>query len=302
MGLKAITQFSAAAAAFASIYALSTDARADHLDACGGLFLEADAAARCELVTKESCEQQCEPVAVERVCAARLFESCESECSFTAEVECQAGCEQTCVDDCVTTEEPPNCMGLCMSDCQQDVTAKCGEETGHGECRSSGAQCCQENCDAQCDGSEQTECDPVCDTACSASCVGRANIDCQVECQSRSFVTCKDELVVECNEQCETTGAALFCDGHFLLTEEGDLQACADQLLDEFGVEIDVDVDVDIDGDDCDLDEDDEEKIEDALSCSVSDPDQGELAFGLLVLFGIGAWRIRRVRRELASA
>ena len=299
MPLHAIRQLSIATAAFATVFVAAAEARADHLDACGGLFLEVDAAGRCEVITKESCEQRCEPVAVERVCAARLYESCESECSFSAAVECQAGCKETCVNDCVTTEEPPNCMGLCMSDCQQDVTAECGEEDGgHGECRSSGAQCCQEKCDADCGDTEQTDCDPVCETACFGSCEGRANIDCQVECQSRSFVTCKDELVQECHEQCETTGAAIFCDGHFLLAEDGDLAACADDLADEFGIEIDVDLDID---EDCNLDEEDEEKIEDALSCSFSEPNHRDIGFGLVVLFGVGAWRIRRVRRDMKA-
>jgi hypothetical protein len=299
MRLTAISQLSIAAAAFVTVFAAAAEARADHLDACGGLFLEVDAAGRCEVITKESCEQQCQPVAVERVCAARLYESCESECSFTAEVECQGSCEQTCVDDCATSEEAPNCMGLCMSDCQQAVTAECGEDEGsNGECRSSGAQCCQEKCDADCGDADETECSTTCDTACFGSCEGRANIDCQVECQSRSFVTCKDELVQECHEQCETTGAAIFCDGHFLWNEDGDLAACADQLADHFGIEIDVDLDVD---GDCNLDEEDEEKIEDALSCSFVEPNDRNIGLGLLVLFGIGAWRIRRVRRETAA-
>jgi len=302
MGLKVITQLSIGAAAFVTIFATSAEARADHLDACGGLFLEVEAAASCQVVTKESCEQQCQPVAVERVCASRLYTTCESECSFTAEVECQASCQETCVPTCEggTDDDPPNCMGLCMSDCQQTVTAECGEDSeANGECRSSGAQCCQEKCHDQCKDDEPVECTPVCEDACTGSCTGRANVDCQIECQSRDFTTCKDQLVQECHNECETTGAAIFCDGHFLATG-GNLQACADALADEFGVEIDVDLDVDVD--DCELDEEDEDEIEEALSCSVSNPDDGDIALGMLILFGVGAWRFRRVRRELAAA
>ena len=267
------------------------EAQANHLDACGGLWLEAEAAGRCEVVLKESCEQRCEPASTERVCAARLFQECESSCTLTAEVDCQAGCETNCGTACVTTEtsQPPNCMGLCMSDCQQSVTDSCGA-TDRGQCRSSGAQCCSESCDAQCDATSETDCDPVCMTACSGSCVARSNVDCQIDCQAVEFVSCTETVVQECNEECETTGAAIFCDGHFLATG-GDLQACADALKVEFEIEIDVDIEVDIDVGEV------EDDIEDAVSCSVTDPSDGA-PIGLLVLVAIGGWRMRRAGRE----
>ena len=283
-----------------AVLGFAGEAKANHLDACGGLWLDADAAAKCEVVTKETCEQQCEPVATERVCASRLFRECESSCSFTAEVECQGSCEETCGTDCVAadTDNPPNCMGLCMSDCQQTVTDECGEEE-HGQCRSSGAHCCSDSCEDQCADTETTECEPTCMTACSGSCVGRANVDCQIECQATEFTTCTDTVVQECHDECETTGAAIFCDGHFLATG-GDLQACADALASEFSIELDVeiDVDVDVDLDDGDNDDDDESDLEDAVSCSV-DPGQSA-PLGLLVLVMVGAWRMRRVTRRAA--
>src|SRR5688500_7137467 len=96
-----------------AVLGFAGEASASHLDACGGLWLEAEAAGRCEVVEKETCEQQCEPVATERVCASRLFTSCESSCTLTAEVECQGSCEESCTTGCTTTETetPPNCMG-----------------------------------------------------------------------------------------------------------------------------------------------------------------------------------------------
>lgn len=284
---------SVASATFVAVISFAADARASHLDSCGGLFLEADAAARCEVVTKESCEQQCTPVSVERVCAARLYNSCENECTVTAEVSCQAGCEETCVPGCESNGA--DCQTLCMADCQASASASCDEEAG--ECHASADACCNAKCESDCGDQDASECAPVCETACFGSCEGRASVDCQIECQQRSFVTCKDEVVQECHDECETTGAAIFCDGHFLASSDGDLKACAQDLADEFGIELDVDVDVDID-EDC-VDHDDQERIEDALSCAVADPgDSSGIAFGLLVLFGIGGWRIRRIRRE----
>src|SRR5688572_28106462 len=44
MRLTTITQLSFAAGAFVTVFGVAADARADHLDACGGLFLEVDAA------------------------------------------------------------------------------------------------------------------------------------------------------------------------------------------------------------------------------------------------------------------
>jgi MYXO-CTERM domain-containing protein len=298
MSLRNVSMLASSVVALA-VLGYAADAHASHLDACGGLWLEAEAAGSCEVVTKETCEQQCEPVATERVCASRLFTQCESSCTLTAEIECQGSCESTCGTECTTTatSEPPNCMGLCMSDCQQSVTDSCGAEE-HGQCRSSGAHCCSDSCDAQCADMEVTDCDPVCMTACSGSCDGRANVDCQIECQAVEFQSCTDTVVQECHDECETTGAAIFCDGHFLATG-GDLQACADALKNEFEIELDVDVEVDVDISGGDDDDDDDDDLRDAVSCSVGDPAHGA-PLGMLVLLAIGGWRLRRTMRASA--
>jgi len=295
MSLHHVPLIFASLAGFASL-SIASEARASHLDACGGLWLEADAAGQCEVVPKETCEEHCEPVATERVCASRLFQECESSCTLTAEVECQGSCESSCGTECTTTEtsQPPNCMGLCMSDCQQTVTDSCGD-TEHGQCRSSGAHCCSDSCEAQCDATEETDCEPVCMTACSGSCVGRANVDCQVDCQAVEFQSCTDTVVQECQNECETTGAAIFCDGHFLATG-GDLQACADALKAEFSIELDVDVEVDVDLSGGDDDNDGDDDIREAVSCSIADPTQ-TAPLGMLVLVALGGWRLRRTRR-----
>jgi hypothetical protein len=293
--MKTILVAAATTAVPALVLLAPVEAQADHLEACGGIFLEASA--QCEVVTTETCKQRCEPVACIKVCASRNFTACEGSCSFSAEVECSGTCNESCVPGCEQSGEPPNCMGLCMSDCQQDCNAKCEAIDDQGECRSSCAHCCSANCDGQCEGQEQTTCEPVCETACTASCDARADLDCQIECQSSMFTVCEEQVVQECERECETSGAAIFCDGQFLATG-GDLQACADALLEHFDISLDVDIDIDIDGDG-DGDDHPCDEVEE-ISCSASfDPDANgrPIAIGLLVFVLASIWRVRRAYR-----
>src|SRR5262245_3928554 len=112
------------------------EADAAELEACGGIWLEADAAGSCQVLPTETCTTKCQPVAAEYVCAARLTTQCESTCTATAEVECVSTCTETCNPECDSEEaagQPPNCMGLCMSDCQQDCDDKCADAPNQGE-------------------------------------------------------------------------------------------------------------------------------------------------------------------------
>lgn len=210
-----------------------------NLDACGGVYLDAETAASCEWRMTESCTETCEPVATEKVCASRLTETCNSECVSTAADECVTTCDESCVPACTAEAEPPNCMGLCMSDCQQDCTDACAGSPNQGHCRASCAQCCSNGCHEECDGEPETECEPVCTTACEGSCDGRANIDCQVTCQSDLYTVCEEEVVTECKDECESSGGAIFCDGQFLASGSDPL-ACAAALRTEFGANVDV--------------------------------------------------------------
>jgi hypothetical protein len=293
----------AVAGAFALTAGYATDADANHLEACGGVFFEALAEGSCEVLTTEQCTTQCEPVATQKVCASRLFHECEGSCSLEASVECHAGCEETCVVDCetVAADQPPNCMGLCMSDCQMDATAMCEGDSDHGACRASAAQCCSEHCHAECDAEAETTCEPLCETACWGACDGGANLSCQIDCQAQQFTQCETTVVEECNQQCETNGLAIFCEGQFLATG-GDLRACADELAEKFSIELDIDIDVDIDPDVDPDDADDElDEVDDiSLSCGCTEggpTHRNAVAFGVLML-GLGAWRIRRAARS----
>lgn len=283
---------------FSSVAAIAAltftnEASASHLDACGGIWLDAEAAGRCEVVPKESCETKCEPASTERVCATRLYQQCAPSCEVTAEVECQSSCVETCDTEC-SASASVDCSSLCIAECSGGISDSCGDTTG--QCGEQGGACCAASCDAHCEAEASAECTTVCDTACTGSCEARAEMDCQIECQTAEFQSCTDVVVQECNEECETTGAAIFCDGHFLATG-GDLEACAAELKAEFEVEIDVSVDVDVDitagDDDGGGDQDDDDDIDDVVGCSVAGPGAGTM--GLLVLMVLGA-RVGRRR------
>lgn len=288
------TRFVSAPALFGALVLLAWAPRADatHLDACGGIYLDAAAAATCEFVVLEDCQEKCEPVSTEKVCASRLTLTCEAECNQAADDVCVTTCTETCVPDCTTETEPPNCMGLCMSDCQQDCTDVCADAPDQGKCRSSCAQCCSNSCDEECDGEAETTCEPVCETACAGSCDGRADLDCQVLCQRDLYTECEEVVVEECKDECETSGGAIFCDGQFLATGN-DPTACAEVLSSELGAEVDVTVAGAVDGDG----DGDGGGFFDNLpfSCATNaEPPEAALAF--LLVAGTLAVRLRRSR------
>jgi MYXO-CTERM domain-containing protein len=269
----------------AIVMGLAGDARANYLEHCNGIVLEADAAASCKVVATEECSVNCVPVAMEKVCASRLTASCTGNCTAAATVECRSGCETTCVPECTTQEtggQPPNCMGLCMSDCQQDCNVTC---VG-GACRSQCAQICSTDCRDKCAAAPEPVCEPVCTTACEGSCEGRANVDCQVSCQATTFTTCETDIAQECTTDCESTGRAIFCDGQFLASAS-ELEACASDIEAEFSITLDISVAADA-------------SIESkGIGCSIGpNSNHSRSGFGLMSLFGLGALSLIRRRRQ----
>jgi MYXO-CTERM domain-containing protein len=278
-----------------SLFVVPATARADHLEACGGVYLEAEAAASCEFVWTEECVERCEPAATEKVCASRLTTTCEADCTLSADAACVTTCDESCVPSCTSESEPPNCMGLCMSDCQQDCTTACAASDDEGKCRSSCAQVCSNGCHDECDGEPATECTPLCETACTGSCDGRANLGCQVACQSDLYTECEDVVVQECRDECETSGGAIFCDGQFLATGS-DPVPCAEELRDAFGAEVDVSVEAAVEGD-ADVDDDGAEGwARGLLSCTTTGA-PADAALGMIALAGLAVARRRRVAR-----
>lgn len=284
-------------AAAGLLLTLPSIARAD-LEACGGVYLNADAS--CEFLPKETCTTKCEDVAMETSCAARLYTGCEAECTATAEVTCITGCTSDCTPTCETLEgepEPPNARGLCMSSCQQDCSDACAGNDDAGECRSSCAHNCGEVCEHRCEGDDSPTCEPRCDVACDGSCTAKASATCQVSCQSTQFTTCKTELVQRCEEECTTTGGALFCEGQFLAVT--DLQACADELRAELAIDVTIDLEVDVECDSASCEVDGKANADgDAKGGCLSTIDtRGGLGGTLMALGIVGLHLVRRRRR-----
>jgi MYXO-CTERM domain-containing protein len=105
-------------------------------------------------------------------------------------------------------------------------------------------------------------------------------------------------VVEECKNECTTTGAAIFCDGQFLASA-GNLQACADELRDEFNVSLDVSINASgsCDNGSCEGDADGKGTFECAIG-SAPNAAHGSAAGGLMALLGLGLLRIRRNRRR----
>lgn len=236
-----MTWFSAVLAASAVWGADTMTARAE-LDSCGGIFLTGDA--DCEWRERETCMTECKTETVEVACAARTYTSCESECSATSTTSCESGCTETCTTSCeqqVEAPEPPDCMGLCVSDCKEQCP-----NGGRGRRGACCAHSCNKRCEQKCSAepppvTEPAECTETCTTACSGSCTAEANMECQLDCQTTEvFDQCETETIETCTTTCEEEGGAIFCDGQFV--NASNARSCADELKAKFNFNIDIDV------------------------------------------------------------
>jgi hypothetical protein len=215
-------------------------ARAD-FEACGNIFVSADA--HCEFRKTESCMTQCTTETVETACAAKLYVSCHSQCMASASTTCTSGCSETCTTECTeeaTQKEPPNCMGLCASDCHK--TCANGARGQRGACCD---HTCNARCEDKCEGAEDpvanpAECSKTCTTACSGSCTAQANVTCQQDCQTEVYTECETETIETCQTQCMDDGGALFCDGQFV--NAASTKSCADELKAKLSFDINIDV------------------------------------------------------------
>lgn len=292
-----------------SAWALAPSAAHAELDACGGIFLSGDAG--CEYRPTQECMTECVEVAVESSCVAEIFSECESSCTATASTECESGCTETCTDSCTTTtttEEPPDCMGLCVADCDESCgNQDCSDYEHRGACGRCCTHGCRRSCEARCKDTPPpttttvTECMPTCTTACSASCTAKANTVCQVDCQETVYVQCEEEMVEQCMTDCEDSGGAIFCDGQFVNADNA--ESCADQVEELLSIEIDIegaisaaaDAAVDTANDAADATSDTADCV-DEKACSISrvGAGHGAGAFWLLGPLGFALYLRRR--------
>jgi hypothetical protein len=292
--------------AIAGLSLLGASSAHAELEACGGIFLRGDE--RCEYRPKEECMTQCQTVAVEQSCVAKVYNECETSCTSTASTSCESSCTSSCVNDCTTTtttEQPPSCMDLCLSDCEGDDDSACGNSRYRNACGRCTAHNCEKKCEAKCGDAEAqpkittvTQCMPTCTSACSASCTAKANNTCQVACQEKTYTECEQKMVEQCQTECKDKGGAIFCDGQFV--NAGNARSCADELRAKIKINVDIKATAETVGEKID---DTADKVGDKIDegCSVglvgSDRERGAFA-GLIPLVAALAFsRIRRRRR-----
>jgi hypothetical protein len=286
----------------------ATTARAE-LKECGNVFLQGDA--KCEYREKEQCMTTCTTESVETACVAKLYTTCQNQCTTTASTSCESTCSQGCMTDCqasVTTPEPPTCMELCAADC--DKTCSDGGRGPRGGC-------CSHTCNARCEDKckdappvmKPEECTTTCSNACSGSCTAQVNVQCQLDCQTTTYNECQTELVETCQTKCEDDGGAIFCDGQFV--NASNAKSCADELKSKLNFDLHVNVQAGATA----VVNTTADTTKDAVSttkkkskelCSVSSVGAGEGGMGGAALFGLcatvlGAQRMRKRRAARAE-
>src|SRR5262245_41909868 len=90
-------------AAVAPISELVLTPRVAHaeLDACGGVFVDANAS--CEFHKTQDCVETCKTVSVEESCTAHLYTMCDSQCTAQASAMCTQTCSPSCMNECTTS-------------------------------------------------------------------------------------------------------------------------------------------------------------------------------------------------------
>lgn len=291
------------ALALAGLAAVRPSAARADLEACGGIFLSADA--DCQYQPKEECMTECMTVAVEQACVTQEYDECQTSCTQTASTECESGCTTSCQDRCTTTattSSAPTCMDLCLDDCRSDDDeGYCGRSAHRNACGRCQQHNCEKRCEAKCgDESKQpkvttvTECMPTCSSACSASCTAKVNTQCQVDCQERTYTQCEQTMVEQCQTNCMQKGGAIFCNGQFV--NASNAQSCADELLGKLKIDIDIKASLETASDTTEHAVDKvSKKVDNA--CSVANPGApGAAPLALIPLAMLLGWRIRRRR------
>jgi MYXO-CTERM domain-containing protein len=274
MKTLSILSFSAALSA-ALLFA--PEAKAGGLDACGDIFVEAEA--NCEVVVDGGCTAQCEPVAFNASCAAEGAIGCRGDCNLDVEATCTASCQTTCETDCNVDPGAFDCRASCEGNCSGQCSSRCSADANSAECQASCESTCSLECGASCEVTPpQADCTAQCEGSCGGKCSAEVNLDCQIDCQSDLYVECKADLQGGCEAQCETPEGALFCDGQFI--EVSNIDACANALRDLLNAEVEFHA---------------EAEGSASFSCSVADePSRGGwglLGFGAMCLLALGRRR-----------
>jgi hypothetical protein len=261
--LRNIMSVVVGASSLAAVCLFSLDAEAGRLDACGDIFVEAEA--NCEVLVEGGCKVECEAPAFTAVCAAEGSISCAGECNVDADVGCTGTCQGSCEAECNVDPGSFDCRGTCEGNCAADCSAQCNGSANRAECEGSCKATCSGECDASCT-LEPGEAD------CVAQCMGC----CTGECRGDLYVDCKASFQNTCEAQCESPSGAIFCDGQFI--ETSNIDDCVDALRSLLNANVEAHAEGSV-----------------SLTCSVADAPKGGaalLGFGLLCLVGLARRRV----------
>lgn len=229
-------------AALAAALLLAPAPSQAQLDACGDIYVEADA--MCEILVEGGCTAMCEPLSFQASCAADLYVECDGMCTATVDASCMASCDiGACEARCTADPGSFDCRAECTLTAEARCDAQCaGMASGseaHGQCIASCEATFAAECEASCEVTPPSaECMARCEASCEGSCTAEANVDCQVECQSGGYAECTAELMGGCTAQCTEPDGALFCDGQYV-DHGGNLDACIEALRSALNIEVD---------------------------------------------------------------
>ena len=293
MSLRITTALSASALLL-GFSLLPSTARAMPLDKCGSVFLTA--ASSCEFKPVQECMTTCATTSVEQACSQKTFTMCNGSCTTTDTTSCVKTHSDSCAKECdsISTQSSHDvCTSECTNNCTNDAVSKKDFAGDMDKCH----QGCTHDCDANCDScsttDQSTDCMTKCMSVTTSECTEEVNRDCVLSCQTDNFTSCETDTVDTCNTTCMDKGGAIFCDGQFL--EADDLQACADQLADEFSFNIDVTAHVAVNGNGT-VTTTNGNGTKTTTKCSFSPPTRGHdgMALGALAVLGIVVARRRR--------
>lgn len=163
--------------------------------------------AECTWHAEAECYAGCNDFTFYGECESELQATCDiSECrGAQINVDCQGACELDCASECAVDPGSFDCQGGCSADCQASCEGQCG-----ANCE---ADCAADpdtaSCEAACTASCSARCEGNCDVECTANCdVTEPSMDCEGKCQASCDASCQAKADIDCQIECESAAYA----------------------------------------------------------------------------------------------
>lgn len=229
--IRFLTQMRAAAAlGFLTVPLVASQARAQGIESCGNIHVEASAT--CKVEVEGGCKAKCTPVSFEAACAGE----CTAECPQLPSVSCTGSCEASCNGECDVDPGSIECQGSCEADCEGSCEGRCATAENETECRGACRGTCKAECSASCEGTPPSA---TCEAKCKAKCEGQCTVDRNFQCNVDCHGACTARLQGGCEVQCEEPEGALFCDGQYV-DHGNNAEECFEAIEDWISKNIDV--------------------------------------------------------------